>query len=335
METQKISLSRTFLFAMQAVCFLLLSPVLSHADCPETEVTAVFKVDNIYPLDLQLELLGIVPVGPITNPSEADMVAAVEAVQPGYTYDHMDRAGPFHLFFSDYGDWMANAIVDGRDGRVVFAGTVLWMGGGSATLPVQSSHPWSFPLGDQAPLPDSLEILPNHYWDDEDYPSEAQITNAVVDFLRDSDVVRSFGLCDSYSMVSYIYTPDIMFIGHPETSSSIIILSGRCGPPWNDVVSSSPLQPAREWLSKATPNPFNPRTTFSLNIPRRASVRVTIHSLDGGLVAELANGEFSAGEHSLHWDGQDDSGRAVGSGVFFVRLSTVEHSETLQITLLR
>jgi lysophospholipase L1-like esterase len=73
-------------------------------------------------------------------------------------------------------------------------------------------------------------------------------------------------------------------------------------------------------LRPAYPNPFNPATTLSFEIPHFAHALVTIHDLRGRLVRSLADGDFTAGVHRVSWDATDGAGRPVSGGVYIVRL---------------
>ncbi len=326
-----------FSFLSSFVLALILDlalPVTAIADCSDVELTAVFLVSDIYPLGApQLTLLDIAAIGPVTNPSEVEMVAAAQAVQPESYYHHMAQAGPFHLFVSEPDDWGACAIVDGRDGRVVFAGTVIWMGEGTVTLPVESSHLWAFSPGDPAPPPESIDILPNGYWSDQ-YGTQVDITGAVVEYLRDSNVMHSFGDCDSYDVVSYIYTPTVGTVW-PDVASSVIILSGRCGPPWNDVITAVPPSSVATRLMRVAPNPFNPRTTVSFTLPAAGPAQVAIYDARGMEVARLVDESLAAGAHTVDWDGEDTCGTSMPSGTYFCRLTTPWGFETRKMSLLR
>ncbi|RMF58143.1 MAG: T9SS C-terminal target domain-containing protein [Calditrichaeota bacterium] len=75
------------------------------------------------------------------------------------------------------------------------------------------------------------------------------------------------------------------------------------------------------------PNPFNPSTTISFALPHvspTGRARITLHIFDvnGRRVRTLAEGEFAAGNHRVVWDGRDDNGVPVASGVYFYRLTT-------------
>ena len=217
-----------------AVGALLLCPLVGGqvlADCSEDEMTAVFIVSGIYPgTNLEIHLLTVEPVGEAIYPSEAEMIASVQAIQPG-SYTGIASAGPFHLFFEEPGDFGGTAIVDGRDGAIAFAGTVIWLGCGVINVPDGSTHGWTFPGGDAALGPGDVEILPNEYWGDI-FGSPDSVTTMTLDYLRQSDVLKSFGACDTYDVVSYIYTPAVGATD-PTLAGCVIIVSGHCGPPWN------------------------------------------------------------------------------------------------------
>jgi hypothetical protein len=80
--------------------------------------------------------------------------------------------------------------------------------------------------------------------------------------------------------------------------------------------------PARARLLQNYPNPFNPRTTIRYSLSREERVRLAVYDVGGRLVATLLDGLQAAGEHSIPWDGRDAGGGAVGSGVYFYRLTT-------------
>ena len=68
------------------------------------------------------------------------------------------------------------------------------------------------------------------------------------------------------------------------------------------------------------PNPFNPTTTISFSVAQTLSfVSLDIYNVKGQKVISLANNEFDRGNHSIIWDGYNDSGNLVGSGVYFYK----------------
>ena len=73
-------------------------------------------------------------------------------------------------------------------------------------------------------------------------------------------------------------------------------------------------------LSPATPNPFRASTRIDYELPRSASVRLSVHDAQGRCVATLAAGTQAAGRHSVSWDGRDAAGRERHTGFYMVRL---------------
>jgi choice-of-anchor B domain-containing protein len=73
-------------------------------------------------------------------------------------------------------------------------------------------------------------------------------------------------------------------------------------------------------LDPGFPNPFGSSTTLSYRLRRAADVSLTVHDAAGRRIRALHVGADGAGTHTLVWDGNDDAGRSVASGVYFVRL---------------
>ncbi len=88
-------------------------------------------------------------------------------------------------------------------------------------------------------------------------------------------------------------------------------------------------------LKQNAPNPFNPTTTIRFSIPEAGNVRLTIHDMNGRVVRSLVSGERNAGEFPVVWDGKDDSGRDVGSGLYFAHLRADDLTATQKMVLIR
>jgi hypothetical protein len=72
----------------------------------------------------------------------------------------------------------------------------------------------------------------------------------------------------------------------------------------------------RYQLEPNYPNPFNPSTTISFQLPVVSEVKLAIYNSNGQLVRTLYSGERAAGRHRVVWDGRDDHGQRVASGVY-------------------
>jgi PKD repeat protein len=80
--------------------------------------------------------------------------------------------------------------------------------------------------------------------------------------------------------------------------------------------------PTRLALNQNQPNPFNPSTAISFALPEAGHVALRIYDAQGHLVRTLVDAELPADYHVREWDGKDNSGVALGSGVYLYRLET-------------
>jgi hypothetical protein len=79
-------------------------------------------------------------------------------------------------------------------------------------------------------------------------------------------------------------------------------------------------------LRQNYPNPFNPSTTITFVLPEESYVKLTLYTLDGRLVRTLINETVAIGSREVMWNGKDDRGTAVSSGVYFYRLTAGEQT---------
>jgi hypothetical protein len=101
------------------------------------------------------------------------------------------------------------------------------------------------------------------------------------------------------------------------------------------VVDSGPTIPSQPFLSGSVPNPFNATTTIRFGVPEVGGVTLTIFDVSGRRVITLVHGRREAGEFTMGWDGRDESGREVVSGIYFARLQAGEFTATTKMVLLR
>jgi parallel beta-helix repeat protein len=89
-------------------------------------------------------------------------------------------------------------------------------------------------------------------------------------------------------------------------------------------------------LKQNYPNPFNPETTIRFDLPRQSDVQLKIYNIQGKLVRSLSNKKiWSVGSHTVFWDGKNDSGKAVSSGIYFYKLKTKGYNKTRKMLLLK
>lgn len=88
-------------------------------------------------------------------------------------------------------------------------------------------------------------------------------------------------------------------------------------------------------FAPGAPNPFHGTTTIAFSVAQHAPVTLTIYDVSGRRVRSLLQDARPAGPHQLQWDGRDDRGSAVASGVYFARLTIGTWSQSQRIVRVR
>jgi hypothetical protein len=101
-----------------------------------------------------------------------------------------------------------------------------------------------------------------------------------------------------------------------------------------DVVQESGI-PGSTRLAGVWPNPFNPLTTVAFDLAEQSPVALTIYDLTGARVRSLLEGRRPAGRHRVAWDGCDDRGRRVASGVYILQMLAGELRESRKLVMLK
>ena len=100
------------------------------------------------------------------------------------------------------------------------------------------------------------------------------------------------------------------------------------------------LTPETTALLANYPNPFNPETWIPYQLSKAADVTVTIYASDGSVVRTLALGHQAAGmykhrSHAAYWDGKNELGESVASGLYFYTLTADEFAATRRMLILK
>lgn len=88
-------------------------------------------------------------------------------------------------------------------------------------------------------------------------------------------------------------------------------------------------------LSNNYPNPFNPTTTIEFKVPEVSNVKITVYNVLGQSVKTLVNANFTTGNYKVSWDGTNEVGSQVSSGIYFYRLDAGNFSHTKRMLLLK
>ena len=122
---------------------------------------------------------------------------------------------------------------------------------------------------------------------------------------------------NSLFMVPGVYEGDVILntnVGFFPIHLQLVILE-----PLNIDDESLPLKFS---VSANYPNPFNPVTTFSIDLPAQSSVNATVYDLYGRKIATLLHSVLHAGSYNLSWQGRNDAGVMVSAGMYFLKVDT-------------
>ncbi|MDP3910458.1 MAG: FlgD immunoglobulin-like domain containing protein, partial [Gemmatimonadales bacterium] len=106
-----------------------------------------------------------------------------------------------------------------------------------------------------------------------------------------------------------------------------------------DIITATretPWVPGRFALHQNVPNPFNPTTSITFDVPAGgARVNLDVYDVRGRLVARLVDGRQSPGRKQVTWDGTDRRGQHVSSGVYFYMLQAPSFRQTRKMVLIQ
>ena len=88
-------------------------------------------------------------------------------------------------------------------------------------------------------------------------------------------------------------------------------------------------------LGRMAPNPFQGRTAFHFSLAKPGWVRLAVYDVRGRKVKTLENEIRPAGSYTMHWDGRDENGASLASGVYFLRLQSGDFVASQRVTLVR
>ena len=128
---------------------------------------------------------------------------------------------------------------------------------------------------------------------------------------------NAFAFSDLQAHASHLASDqvDVTFVGDPATAPESPLLAA--GPP----------------RGAGHPNPFHRRTMIRFSLPQAGTAELSVHHPSGRTVATLERGWLEAGPHEIAWDGTDDQGRPLPSGVYLARLSTDQGAGSWRLVL--
>ena len=100
-------------------------------------------------------------------------------------------------------------------------------------------------------------------------------------------------------------------------------------------MAEQPTAPVPATLRGAFPNPFNPWTRISFELAEAGPVALRVYDLAGKRVRTLVDGSAEAGVRSVDWNGRDDDGRRLASGVYLIRMESEHGAQSSKVALIR
>lgn len=106
-------------------------------------------------------------------------------------------------------------------------------------------------------------------------------------------------------------------------------------PPMPQFADDAPDLTKATGLTSIYPNPFNPTTTVGFYLEHSSSVLLRVYDTRGALVRTLRDERLPAGEHQVEWNGRDDQGHVVATGVYFARLVAGRHRSSQKMVMVK
>lgn len=178
-----------------------------------------------------------------------------------------------------------------------------------------------------------IGLIPMVYGQKKDLePGDGVIANLV--FRVDDPAIKTIELTtttttnpDHSLMFVYNDADGQMKADSPELSGLLVNLTGKD--------TGGNMLPTEFALKQNSPNPFNPTTSISYDLPKATNVRLDIFNVLGQKVVTLVDGFQNAGTQNVIWDGRDQSGSSVASGIYFYRISASNFSATKKMMMLK
>jgi len=102
------------------------------------------------------------------------------------------------------------------------------------------------------------------------------------------------------------------------------------------VLDVSPITaPTKFLLTQNYPNPFNPTTTIGYDLPQQSAVKLTIYNVQGQQIASIRDEQKPAGSYQVMWNGMNQVGNQVSTGVYYARLQAGDFNQTIKMVYMK
>ncbi len=157
------------------------------------------------------------------------------------------------------------------------------------------------------------------------------------------DVIESMttGIENNYQNIGLQYVYNLDYDPTATDISNQLAIKFTTEPPFNNILTSDAINqgpgiiPGSFNLEQNFPNPFSSITWINYSLPELSNVKLNIYNIRGELISTLQNGQMNPGKYSVKWNGLNDAGLSVTSGIYFYRLQTDDFIETRKMFKLR
>ncbi len=118
-------------------------------------------------------------------------------------------------------------------------------------------------------------------------------------------------------------------------AGSVTLVETQAADQSGRLLSSRPAVPSQYALFESYPNPFNSSTRIGFSLAAAGRVLIDVFDINGRIVRRLMNANYEPGRYEVVWDGRDNSGADVVSGIYFYRLKVNDFAEVKKTTLIK
>ncbi|MCP4569680.1 MAG: T9SS type A sorting domain-containing protein [FCB group bacterium] len=183
---------------------------------------------------------------------------------------------------------------------------------GYAVFMINNLHPW-----------ESYLLVFDGHWKIEGH--------AIIPLADSAHEFSQFAYCPQDEQIYFAYSASLS----DSYSTSRVFLQSVAINNVTDVEDVNGPLPGQFSLEQNSPNPFNPLTKIEFYLPRQSKVELSIYNIQGQKVATLINRSLPVGDHEIIWNGTDDAGKPVASGVYFYKIISGDLSQARKMILLK
>ena len=133
---------------------------------------------------------------------------------------------------------------------------------------------------------------------------------------------------------SDVNTGDIWLFNLRDDVQTSLISNAKVSVSNSSIIGGTTI-PTEYRLGQNYPNPFNPETEIRYDIPEQTNVTIRIFNSMGRTIRTIVNKNQQAGSYIIRWDGKDEMGIPVSSGIYFYQMTTNQYNQIMKMILIK